>query len=43
MPDTHIAAAPAAPPPMHAMDPRRGENLSPMFAPSSPGFSASNP
>ena len=32
MPDTHVAAAPAAPPPMHPMDPRRGDNLSPMFA-----------
>ncbi|MDE0702411.1 MAG: hypothetical protein OXH59_01660 [Rhodospirillaceae bacterium] len=32
MPDTAIAAAPAdAPPPMHPMDPRRGENLTPMF------------
>ena len=33
MPDTAIPAAPAAtPPPMHPMDPRRGENLSPLFA-----------
>ena len=37
MPDTAVAVAiPAAPPPMpapmHPMDPRRGENLSPMFA-----------
>ena len=33
MPDTGIAVAPAAtPPPMHPMDPRRGESLSPMFA-----------
>ena len=32
MPDTGIAAAPErAPPPMHPMDPRRGESLSPMF------------
>ena len=32
MPDTGIAAAPVdAPPPMHPMDPRRGESLSPMF------------
>ncbi len=32
MPDTGIAAAPErAPPAMHPMDPRRGENLSPMF------------
>ena len=32
MPDTGIAAAPeCAPPPMHPMDPRRGESLSPMF------------
>ncbi len=36
MPDTSLAVAiPAAPPampaPMHPMDPRRGENLSPMF------------
>ena len=32
MPDTAIAAAPAeTPPPMHPMDPRRGENLTPMF------------
>ena len=32
MPDPAIAAAPAcAPPPMHPMDPRRGESLSPMF------------
>ena len=29
MPDTAIAAA--APPPMHPMDPRRGESLTPMF------------
>ena len=37
MPDTNVAVAiPAAPPPMpttmHPMDPRRGENLSPMFS-----------
>ena len=33
MPDVHIQAPPAAtPPPMHPMDPRRGESLSPMFA-----------
>ena len=33
MPDVHTPATPAAtPPPMHPMDPRRGENLSPMFA-----------
>ncbi len=32
MPDTAISAAPADPPPMHPMDPRRGETLSPMFA-----------
>ena len=33
MRDTAIAAAPAeTPPPTHPMDPRRGENLSPMFA-----------
>ena len=33
MPDIEIAAAPAATPsPMHPMDPRRGESLSPMFA-----------
>ena len=32
MPDTGVAAAPEyAPPPMHPMDPRRGEGLSPMF------------
>ena len=32
MPDTGIAAVPeGAPPPMHPMDPRRGESLSPMF------------
>ncbi len=32
MPDTGTAAAPeSAPPPMHPMDPRRGETLSPMF------------
>lgn len=32
MPDTATAAAPAeAPPPMHPMDPRRGESLTPMF------------
>ncbi len=32
MPDTGIAAAPpSAPPPMHPMDPRRGESLTPMF------------
>ena len=32
MPDTGNAVAPeGAPPPMHPMDPRRGENLSPMF------------
>ena len=33
MPDTAIPPAPAAtPPPMHPMDPRRGEALSPLFA-----------
>ena len=33
MPEPAIAAAPAdAPPPMHPMDPRRGESLTPMFA-----------
>ena len=32
MPDTAISAAQANPPPMHPMDPRRGESLSPMFA-----------
>ena len=32
MPDTAISAAQADLPPMHPMDPRRGENLSPMFA-----------
>ena len=35
MPDIQTAAdiAPAVPPPVtHPMDPRRGENLSPMFA-----------
>ena len=33
MPDPAIAAAPAStPPPMHPIDPRRGESLSPMFA-----------
>ena len=33
MPDTTISATPGdTPPPMHPMDPRRGENLSPMFA-----------
>ncbi len=33
MPDTAIAALPAdTPPPMHPMDPRRGESLTPMFA-----------
>ena len=33
MTDTAIAAASAdAPPPMHPMDPRRGESLTPMFA-----------
>lgn len=33
MPDTAIPPAPAAtPPPMHPMDPRRGETLSPLFA-----------
>ena len=32
MPDTAISAAQADPPPMHPMDPRRGEALSPMFA-----------
>ena len=33
MPNVHTQATPAAtPPPMHPMDPRRGENLSPMFA-----------
>ena len=32
MPDTAITAAPAhTPPPMHPMDPRRGESLTPMF------------
>lgn len=32
MPDTGISAAPdGAPPPMHPMDPRRGESLTPMF------------
>ena len=32
MPDTAISAAPGdMPPPMHPMDPRRGESLSPMF------------
>ncbi len=32
MPDTAISAAPADTPlPMHPMDPRRGENLTPMF------------
>ena len=32
MPDTGIAAVlECAPPPMHPMDPRRGESLSPMF------------
>ena len=31
MPDTAISAAHADPPPMHPMDPRRGERLSPMF------------
>ena len=32
MPDTAISAAPGdTPPPMHPMDPRRGESLSPMF------------
>ena len=32
VPDTVIFAAPAdTPPPMHPMDPRRGENLTPMF------------
>ncbi len=32
MPDTGIAAAPEyVPPPMHPMDPRRGESLSPLF------------
>ena len=32
MPDTGIAAAPeCTPPPMHPMDPRRGESLTPMF------------
>ena len=32
MPDTAIPPAPAAtPPPMHPMDPRRGETLSPLF------------
>ena len=32
MRDTAIAAAPAeTPPPMHPMDPRRGESLTPMF------------
>ena len=33
MSDTAIALAPAdPPPPMHPMDPRRGESLSPMYA-----------
>ena len=33
MPHVHTPATPAGtPPPMHPMDPRRGENLSPMFA-----------
>ena len=33
MPDTHTVAAPAGPPPpMHPMDPAKGENLSPAFA-----------
>ena len=32
MPDTAISAAQADLPPMHPMDPRRGESLSPMFA-----------
>ena len=33
MPDVHTQATPAAtPPPMHPMDPSRGESLSPMFA-----------
>ena len=32
MPDTAISAAQADPPPIHPMDPRRGESLSPMFA-----------
>ena len=32
MPDTAISPAQADPPPMHPMDPRRGESLSPMFA-----------
>ena len=32
MPDTAISATQADPPPMHPMDPRRGETLSPMFA-----------
>ncbi len=33
MPDTAISAAPAdTPPPMHPMDPRRGENITPPFA-----------
>ena len=32
MPDTAILAPQADPPPMHPMDPRRGETLSPMFA-----------
>ena len=32
MPDTAISAPPGdTPPPMHPMDPRRGESLSPMF------------
>ena len=32
MPDTAIPSAPAdVPPPMHPMDPRRGENLTPVF------------
>ena len=32
MPDTVISAAQAGPLPMHPMDPRRGESLSPLFA-----------
>ena len=33
MPDVHTQATPAGtPPPLHPLDPRRGENLSPMFA-----------
>ena len=33
MPDVHTLATPAGTPPqLHPMDPRRGENLSPLFA-----------